>query len=45
MRNCVKVDRLTFVIFPDTAELKEPEKVRASQEKALQALQAYTLGL
>jgi len=28
----------------DTAELKEPEKVRASQEKALQALQAYTLG-
>jgi hypothetical protein len=27
----------------DTAELKESEKVRASQEKALQALQAYTL--
>lgn len=31
-------------IISDTAELKEPEKVRASQEKALQALQAYTLG-
>lgn len=27
----------------DSAELKEPEKVRESQEKALQALQAYTL--
>lgn len=27
----------------DTSELKEPEKVRTSQEKALQALQAYTL--
>lgn len=27
----------------DTSELKEPEKVRGSQEKALQALQAYTL--
>lgn len=27
----------------DTSELKEPEKVRASQEKALQSLQAYTL--
>lgn len=34
-----------LVIISDTAELKEPEKVRASQEKALQALQAYTLGL
>lgn len=31
-------------LFTDTAELKEPEKVRTSQEKALQALQAYTLG-
>lgn len=31
-------------MLSDTAELKEPEKVRASQEKALQALQAYTLG-
>lgn len=27
----------------DACDLKEPEKVRASQEKALQALQAYTL--
>lgn len=35
---------LTLYHIPDTAELKEPEKVRASQEKALQALQAYTLG-
>jgi nuclear receptor subfamily 5 group A member 3 len=34
-----------FFLFSDTAELKEPEKVRASQEKALQALQAYTLGM
>lgn len=33
---------LTYSII-DTAELKEPEKVRTSQEKALQALQAYTL--
>lgn len=32
------------IVIVDTAELKEPEKVRASQEKALQALQAYTLG-
>lgn len=31
------------IIITDTAELKEPEKVRASQEKALQALQAYAL--
>lgn len=30
-------------LFADTSELREPEKVRASQEKALQALQAYTL--
>lgn len=27
----------------DTSELREPEQVRACQEKALQALQAYTL--
>lgn len=27
----------------DTSELREAEKVRASQEKALQALQGYTL--
>lgn len=31
------------MFFTDTSDLKEPEKVRASQEKALQALQAYTL--
>lgn len=29
--------------FVDTNDLKEPEKVRASQEKALHALQQYTL--
>lgn len=34
-----------MMTFVDTAELKESEKVRASQEKALQALQAYTLGM
>ena len=27
----------------DASDLREPEKVRASQEKALQALQHYTL--
>lgn len=27
----------------DTSDLREPEKVRACQEKALQALQSYTL--
>lgn len=33
-----------FVRFStDTSELREPEKVRACQEKALQALQSYTL--
>ncbi|KAG5684023.1 hypothetical protein PVAND_013276 [Polypedilum vanderplanki] len=47
----LKVDKYEYVamkvivlLSSDTAELKEPEKVRASQEKALQALQAYTLG-
>lgn len=30
-------------LFLDTSELKEPEKVRTSQEKALHALQSYTL--
>lgn len=30
-------------LFLDTSELREAEKVRASQEKALQALQDYTL--
>lgn len=36
----------TFSIFIpnlDTSDLREPEKVRACQEKALQALQTYTL--
>jgi nuclear receptor subfamily 5 group A member 3 len=37
------ISNLGFLHCTDTAELKEPEKVRASQEKALQALQAYTL--
>lgn len=32
-----------MLIFADTSELKEPEKVRTSQEKALHALQSYTL--
>ncbi|XP_063700674.1 nuclear hormone receptor FTZ-F1 beta [Culicoides brevitarsis] len=46
----LQVDRYEYVamkvivlLSSDTSELKEPEKVRASQEKALQALQAYTL--
>lgn len=30
-------------IWTDTSDLREPENVRACQEKALQALQAYTL--
>jgi len=30
-------------MISDTNDLKEPEKVRASQEKALHALQQYTL--
>jgi len=34
---------LTLFKFLDTNDLKEPEKVRASQEKALHALQQYTL--
>lgn len=34
---------MDLLFISDTAELKEPEKVRSSQEKALQALQAYTL--
>jgi len=32
-----------LIIISDTNDLKEPEKVRASQEKALHALQQYTL--
>ncbi|KAK9511595.1 hypothetical protein O3M35_000222 [Rhynocoris fuscipes] len=46
----LRVDRYEYVamkvivlLSSDTSELKEPEKVRASQEKALQALQHYTL--
>lgn len=31
------------MFISDTSDLREPEKVRASQEKALQALQHYTL--
>lgn len=34
---------ICFVYFADTSDLREPEKVRACQEKALQALQSYTL--
>lgn len=30
-------------VYLDTSELKEAEKVRASQEKALKALQDYTV--
>ena len=45
LRNVLQTDIYFYVNLIDTAELKEPEKVRASQEKALQALQAYTLGL
>uniref|UniRef100_A0A182QPF0 Nuclear hormone receptor FTZ-F1 beta n=1 Tax=Anopheles farauti TaxID=69004 RepID=A0A182QPF0_9DIPT len=46
----LRVDRYEYVamkvivlLSSDTSELKESEKVRSSQEKALQALQAYTL--
>ncbi|XP_012536829.1 nuclear hormone receptor FTZ-F1 beta isoform X2 [Monomorium pharaonis] len=46
----LRVDRYEYVamkvivlLTSDTSELKEPEKVRASQEKALQALQQYTI--
>ncbi|XP_055636284.1 nuclear hormone receptor FTZ-F1 beta [Toxorhynchites rutilus septentrionalis] len=46
----LRVDRYEYVamkvivlLSSDTSDLKESEKVRASQEKALQALQAYTL--
>lgn len=39
----VHISLLDNFRFVDTSELKEPEKVRASQEKALQALQEYTL--
>uniref|UniRef100_A0A1B6DMQ3 Nuclear hormone receptor FTZ-F1 beta n=1 Tax=Clastoptera arizonana TaxID=38151 RepID=A0A1B6DMQ3_9HEMI len=46
----LRVDRYEYVamkvivlLTSDASELKEPEKVRASQEKALQALQHYTL--
>ena len=40
----MEFDFLYFPVLPaDTSELKEPEKVRTSQEKALHALQSYTL--
>lgn len=46
----LRVDRYEYVamkvivlLTSDASELREPEKVRASQEKALQALQHYTL--
>lgn len=32
----------SIVLITDVSDLLEPEKVRASQEKALQALQQYT---
>ncbi|XP_011168731.1 nuclear hormone receptor FTZ-F1 beta [Solenopsis invicta] len=35
--------KVIVLLTSDTSELKEPEKVRASQEKALQALQEYTI--
>lgn len=47
----LKIDKYEYVTMKviilltisDTNELKEPEKVRVAQEKALQALQSYTL--
>ncbi|RZF46433.1 hypothetical protein LSTR_LSTR012508 [Laodelphax striatellus] len=44
----LRVDRYEYVAMKkthnlDASDLREPEKVRASQEKALQALQHYTL--
>jgi nuclear receptor subfamily 5 group A protein 3 len=33
----------TVLLIVDASDLREAEKVRASQEKALQALQHYTL--
>ncbi|XP_050532133.1 nuclear hormone receptor FTZ-F1 beta isoform X2 [Daktulosphaira vitifoliae] len=46
----LRVDRYEYVamkvivlLSSDTNDLKEPEKVRASQEKALHALQQYTI--
>ncbi|XP_015181421.1 PREDICTED: nuclear hormone receptor FTZ-F1 beta [Polistes dominula] len=35
--------KVIVLLTSDTSELKEPDKVRASQEKALQALQQYTI--
>lgn len=32
-----------IINFTDSSDLREPEKARASQEKALQALQQYTI--
>ncbi|XP_046415565.1 nuclear hormone receptor FTZ-F1 beta [Neodiprion pinetum] len=37
--------KVIVLLTSDTSELKEPEKVRASQEKALQALQQYTIAM
>lgn len=34
---------MIVLLTSDVNDLREPEKVRASQEKALQALQHYTL--
>lgn len=39
----VENKKVIVLLTSDTSELKEPEKVRASQEKALQALQQYTI--
>lgn len=36
-------EKVIVLLTSDTNELKEPEKVRDSQEKALQALQQYTI--
>lgn len=39
----VCAENIKFPQISDTSDLREPEKVCASQEKALQALQQYTL--
>lgn len=41
--SCLLISCYLFFFIVDTSELREAEKVRASQEKALQALQDYTL--
>lgn len=41
---CISIPQQVIVLLTsDVNDLREPEKVRASQEKALQALQHYTL--